>query len=327
MKRFLLCAIIIFAILAIPIRTLAGTFSDVPESSPYFQSIESLVSAGVLKGYEDGSFKPDDKVNRAEALKIILAGANIKIGNGLFMTGLTDVPLGVWYGGYVMTGLLEGIIKGNPDGTFAGDRNVNKAEFIKMTLQAFKTDLSLHQNLQEDIGSDTPASVWFAPYFSYAKFIGLIYPDSLYALAPARELTRGECAEIIYKMANTGARGEAQKDLYIAEARLIEALLRLGNNELYKAIEQSNLAIEFSNKALSIEPASTTAKATYLISQAFGKIFSAYHEILFEKTDSARQLIAEADNLAKEAVAINGSAQLFADKVNSQGNILLSQLN
>jgi len=49
------------------------TFSDVPENSPYYEAVKTLSQFGFIQGYEDGTFRPDQPVTRAEALKIIMS--------------------------------------------------------------------------------------------------------------------------------------------------------------------------------------------------------------------------------------------------------------
>jgi hypothetical protein len=48
------------------------TFSDVPEGYPYFQAIHALARAGVVEGYGDGTYRPDQRVTREEFTKMLL---------------------------------------------------------------------------------------------------------------------------------------------------------------------------------------------------------------------------------------------------------------
>lgn len=48
-------------------------FSDIDQESPYFESIDALLQLGFIKGYEDGTFRPDQAVTRAETLKILMS--------------------------------------------------------------------------------------------------------------------------------------------------------------------------------------------------------------------------------------------------------------
>ncbi len=49
----------------------AKTFSDVPASHPRYSSIMASASAGLIKGYEDGTFRPDNNISRAEVVTVI----------------------------------------------------------------------------------------------------------------------------------------------------------------------------------------------------------------------------------------------------------------
>ena len=53
--------------------TLASAeFKDVGTTHQYQEAINRLAKDGCIKGYEDGTFKPDTNINRAETLKLIL---------------------------------------------------------------------------------------------------------------------------------------------------------------------------------------------------------------------------------------------------------------
>jgi hypothetical protein len=317
---------VITLLFSIPQFSLAATFSDLPESNDYYIAVESLVQSGILQGYDDGTFKPEREVNRAEALKMILKSANIQVGGGLYNTGFPDVPIDSWYAGYVMEGTLRGIIKGNPDGTFAGARTVNEAEFLKMTLESFEMDLSKHQNVDDWISADAAPGEWFIPYLSYAKTIGLVYPDLNYNLYPGKTLARGQCAQILYKMLVIEQGGQGQKLLSIAESKLVEALIMIHRDNIEEALSLANQAVDYSQQALDIEPDSTVTKATNTIAKAFQKLFSAYLAGINQNSQEVASLAQEAKDLADQAVKQNESANFFASKVHEHANALLSQL-
>lgn len=329
MKRTILASIAsisaFFIIAGTPLAS-AQTFSDVPFSSPYYSAIESLVQAGVLQGYDDGTFKPERTVNRAEALKMVLLSAGISVNKGLFQTGYPDVPLDAWYAGYVMEGTLRGIVEGNPDGSFAGDRTVNKAEFLKMVTQTFQVDLLVHQNLTTPVSADVASNSWFAPYLSYAKTVGLTYPTLDDRLDPGKLLTRGECAQIVHKMGLIKFGGPAQESLAIAEAKLIDALVRIYNDDIAGALSRADEALYYSNEGLTKEPESSAVQSTHLIAQAFQQLFYGYNAGLEGSYAQVVVFVDEAKHLADQAITINESAQFFATKIYQHGDTLLEQL-
>jgi hypothetical protein len=61
-------------LLAIPMQTFAATFSDI-ENSEFKTFIEFLANKGIINGYSDGTFKPDNNITYGEALKIIYESA------------------------------------------------------------------------------------------------------------------------------------------------------------------------------------------------------------------------------------------------------------
>src|SRR3989338_7510254 len=97
-----LCAGLVLFPLAPNAQMEGQSFSDVQADHPAFPAIEYLKSIGVLQGYQDGTFKPEKKVNRAEATKIIVAprataDALVKFTQTVF----DDIPSTAWYLPYV----------------------------------------------------------------------------------------------------------------------------------------------------------------------------------------------------------------------------------
>lgn len=94
-----------------------------------------LSSLGILEGYEDGTFKPEGTITRAEfaAVTVRLLGAEDSaqgaIGGGQF----SDVPDDQWFAGYVNYAASLGIINGmGRRGTFAPQEPVKYQEAVKM---------------------------------------------------------------------------------------------------------------------------------------------------------------------------------------------------
>lgn len=86
-----------------------------------------------------------------------------------------------------------GAVSGNPDGSFAAGRTLNRAEFLKIAL------LSSGQNLQDASGCfpDTPAAAWFTSYICTAKNLGVVEgnPDGLFH--PERPVNYAEALKML----------------------------------------------------------------------------------------------------------------------------------
>lgn len=317
---FLLGIVFLFS----PAQSLA--FSDVPENHQYYPAIESLENLEIVGGYSDGTFKPSQTVNRAEALKMILnsASADVPEYDGNESIGFTDVSPNAWFTKFLIAGRKKGIVNGNPDGTFAPAREVNKAEFIKMLLETFEIDLSKHQ-AKTALSIDTTDGQWFLPYLSYSKTVGVISPTLDNKLIPGKQLTRGECAEIIYRMLLIKNGGDAQKMLSIAESHLVDALVELNANNAKNAIGKSNSAVFYTEKAMEAAPDSDTAKGAHKIAMGFRSLCLAYQAGVENNNDEIRNKVNEAKSFANEAKSFGGFETL-ANKIEEIGNVLIEQI-
>ncbi len=171
-------------------------FSDVSESDDYHDAISFLAEEGIIQGYEDGTFRPDDLVNRVEALKFILESieADLQlVGTAPF----NDILHNAWYAKYLYTGYGMGIVDGHPDGSFKPSDPVNKAELLKILFNGMKVDIP--PSVEHDPYVDVPHDEWFAPYVSYAKTLGVLDP-MLRRAEPDKPMTRGEVADAMFKL-------------------------------------------------------------------------------------------------------------------------------
>src|SRR3989338_8827261 len=103
----------------------AHTFSDVGDTHLNMPAIEYLVSIGTLQGYEDGTFKPDNTVNRAEIMKILVKGQGIDPDPATFNHCFPDVN-DEWFAVSVCYAKAQGWVSGYPDGNFKPANTVNK---------------------------------------------------------------------------------------------------------------------------------------------------------------------------------------------------------
>lgn len=123
--------------LAIPV-TFAADFSDVPTNYRYYDAVQSLVARGIINGYEDGTFKPEATITRAEFAKMVIYA--IGLGNmtqdASTVTGFPDVAPEHWAAGVIKIAYDLKIINGFDDGTFKPDENVTYDQALKMAVCA-----------------------------------------------------------------------------------------------------------------------------------------------------------------------------------------------
>lgn len=176
------------------------SFSDVSTSHPNYSAIFEMQNRGIISGYQDNTFNPDQEVNRVEALKIILLGAGINVPDASGNSGFTDTQKNAWYSKFIIRAVSLGIIQGFPDKTFKPAQTVNLVETLKILLKANTIDLT-GLKVSENIYADAYSDQWYAKYLQYAKNNHLIDSEaSTNKIFPNQAITRGELAEIIFRL-------------------------------------------------------------------------------------------------------------------------------
>ena len=172
-------------------------FSDVSKSHSNYEAIKYLEAQGIINGYEDGTFKPEQTVNRVEALKMLMIAFDLKasVANEL---PFSDTDGSAWYASTLATALDRAIVEGYDDGSFRPSNTVNKAEYLKMlflTGGIIPDDESLTANPYSDVPKDS----WYAPYAYLTNKMNLLAVANN-RLSAGSGMTRGDVAETIYRL-------------------------------------------------------------------------------------------------------------------------------
>jgi hypothetical protein len=106
------------------------SFSDLGDASWATQAITALASKGAINGYEDGTFKPNQSVTRAEFTKMLMGAFNMVVPEDAVVAAVpyTDVTTDAWYYRYLYYATQIGIIDGYEDGTFRPNNLVSRQE-------------------------------------------------------------------------------------------------------------------------------------------------------------------------------------------------------
>ena len=117
-----------------------AAFTDQADIKVDAEVVDTLVSLGVIEGFEDGSFKPNTTVTRAQMAKMIFTIMNGGNDNAnayaSLPTAFTDLPTAAWAQGYVRYLQNTGIIAGKSATKFAPNDTVTGLEAAKMVLVA-----------------------------------------------------------------------------------------------------------------------------------------------------------------------------------------------
>ncbi|HCC07071.1 MAG TPA: hypothetical protein DEP72_02735 [Clostridiales bacterium] len=155
-------------------------FTDVDSNSS--TAVNRLSSIDIIEGYEDGTFKPEGTITRAEAAAVMVRMLG-KESLASYSTGLAqfnDMTSAHWANGYVNVAASAGIIKGYPDGSFGAENKVTYAEIVTMMVRALGAG--------EAVGA---SGTWPTNYLNFALIEGLTDNVAIIPNAPA---TRGNVA-------------------------------------------------------------------------------------------------------------------------------------
>ncbi len=112
------------------------SYKDVPIRHWAYQSILRATAAGIVQGYPDGTFRPDNQVTRVEMAQML--------GNAMKLTplaenpGFKDIAADYWAAGMLAALKKNGILTGYPDGTFRPNETATRAEFANLLYKALQ---------------------------------------------------------------------------------------------------------------------------------------------------------------------------------------------
>jgi len=173
-------------------------FTDVPSNHSNYKAIEYLRTQNVVKGYIDGTFKPNAIINRAEFVEFIInpfildtTGMGNCVDTQVADTSknvfFSDVKKDAWYAENVCFAKIHNIVNGYPDGTFKPGSSINFVEAAKIISNVFSVNLEEYQ-----VGD-----IWFRPYVQSLSDLHAI-PTNIRRLN--QTLSRGDMAQIVYRL-------------------------------------------------------------------------------------------------------------------------------
>jgi len=167
----------------------ASAFVDVSASHSNSEAITYVKAEGIVEGYPDGTFKPNQTINRAEFTKIVVEAQYEQeeiddLLSRVRLAAVADIDGDAWYAMYVNFARAKGIVGGYPDGTFKPSATINFVEASKIIVNAYELPT-------------TETGVWFEGYVRALDELNAI-PSSISGFDD--QLTRGEMAEIIWRL-------------------------------------------------------------------------------------------------------------------------------
>lgn len=198
-KRYSRKAAAILTVLAMvlalfPIAAFAAGFPDV--SGVLAKEINAAADAELVSGYDDGTFRPNQNVTRAQFAKMIVRAVEKATGKALEKGDepFSDVTPNQALYEYVVKAYKAGYIKGYSDGTFGYDKEINRQEAAAILQRALNLPAA-KENFE-----DVPDNSDFADEIGAVAAAGIMkgYLDGK-NFGPGDKLTRGQAAATAYR--------------------------------------------------------------------------------------------------------------------------------
>lgn len=168
-------------------------FSDVPSSQTFNKEICGLKEKGVVNGYPDGSYGPNNNVTRGEMSKFVVKAFNMAED-----TSCDNFPDAIanTFEKEISTLKCQGVVGGN-NGKYLPNDSITRGEAMKIVVKAAESKgLTLDMTVSEGF-ADVPMDQTFYNeiYKAYSNGIAGGQDGNFY---PERTITRGEMSKIVY---------------------------------------------------------------------------------------------------------------------------------
>lgn len=247
-----------------------AAFSDVPDGHPYKEAISYMQAQSIVEGYEDGTYRPDNTINRAEFTKILMYMMRMRI--PIDPRGLvgkqacdvssippeklfSDVGSNQWYSIPVCEAKANGAIGGYPDGTFKPGNTINFAEAAKIIVNVYGYET----------GSDP---VWYKP-FTDALAARSAIPESITNFD--KFITRGEMAEIIFRL-------EGNPEVEVQPESSSSVSSEAAEEEVSSSSSSSSVSSSSSSSSVSSVEEVVEEESNVLVASSAGGAYQLYKE-------------------------------------------------
>ncbi|MDO5041957.1 MAG: S-layer homology domain-containing protein [Slackia sp.] len=230
------CAALLAGSLAMPATAFAAAGfpdSDVVPGAWYVGHVQEAVDAGIVRGYPDGTFRPEEGVTRAQVAEMLCRAQGAALPEGVFdaenETPWSDVAGSMWYTRAMNWAYANGVFTGDGDGTTTvrPDDGISREEMAKVVASYVETFRGADVSADglawpEGTSGADELSAWAEPYFLWLANEGVmgghVRPDGTSYLDAKGATTRAQFAKLAVKASawEPGQGGGGEEALEIA---------------------------------------------------------------------------------------------------------------
>lgn len=175
--------------------------------------ITGLARQNFIGGFEDGSFRPDLPINRAQYASLVVNAFNPGSRRGAIT--FSDVPANFWAKSFIDRAYQAGFISGFPDGTFRPGQNILRLQVLASLVTGLElTGADLNALNAFDDRATIPQYAQNQISIATRQTLVVNFPN-LRQLQPNRDATRGEVAANVYQALVRAGRATAIASPYI----------------------------------------------------------------------------------------------------------------
>ncbi len=171
----------------------SAAFADLQQNAWYHQAVDFVLKNGLMYGYSDKEFAPNDTISRAQLAQILYQneGRPAINTNSIF----TDVPENAWYATAVNWAASKGIVNGYGNGIFAPNDTITREQFAVMLWQYAQNPDNNAKELSFHDGQQVSSYALHAIYWAVENGILHGYEDN--TLRPKGFVTRAQAAQML----------------------------------------------------------------------------------------------------------------------------------
>lgn len=173
------------------------SFVDLQTDHWSYKAVSSLSASGIISGYQDGSFLPDNSITRAEFAKLMTTAFKF---TGSKEKRFSDVDDNAWYSDFVNVAADNELINGY-EGNFMPEDKIKRQDAILIAYRcAQRVGVTYSGTYNFDDMYDADTYAWPAIFSLAANKV--ISGDDTNCVNPQSEITRAEAAQLIYGLVN-----------------------------------------------------------------------------------------------------------------------------
>lgn len=167
--------------------------------------IEKAMQAGVVTGFADHTYRPDQAVTRQELIVILARALKPQAGAGQAPSFTDETKIGKWAADAVKSAVQAGWITGYSDGSFRPQEGITRVELAAVLARTTQGDVVGSGQLSKFRDTEQ-IPVWAQSYVAQAAARGLMEGTGAGLFKPAGSVTRAEAAAVAVRLIEQSAK-------------------------------------------------------------------------------------------------------------------------